>query len=449
MVASAYSARDLTAQLADLLGAGYLPDSGQVTDYAIGPFVPAVAVRPTSIDQVSKILAWAHRNDFSVYPSGGRTLTHLGNNPTRPGIALDMLGLNRMLDFQPADLTVRAQAGMTVAQLDATLAQDGKYVPLAPPMANRATIGGTLATGISGPLRSTYGLPRDWLIGMTVVGPDGTISKSGGQVVKNVTGYDLNRLYTGSLGTLAVIVEATFKITPTPTAWAAVVAAFENNQAAITACRDLLAQPYTPHALHLLNPAAASRLEAEQIPTGYGPVAVAVIAGRPASTRRRVEDIALAWLGAASALRIEDDQAARLTESMADFPVDPERPPSLSIRLNTQPGALEQLMTMESHEIAGVGPGIIADAGFGGGRVMWWNDVSQDEPSHIAESLSKLQAAAVGLGGNAIIETCPPDAKALIDVWGPEPPAMEIMRRIKRQFDPMGVLNPGRFIGGL
>ena len=233
MVASADPALHLTAQLANLLGDGLVSDSELVTDYSIGSFVPAAVARPTSVDQVSAVLDWAHRHNVSVYPSGGRTLAHLGNVPTRQGIALDMRGLNRMLDFQPADLTVRAQAGMAVAQLDAALAQDGKYVPLAPPLANRATIGGTLATGVSGPLRATYGLPRDWLIGITVVGPDGTINKSGGQVVKNVTGYDLNRLYTGSLGTLAVIAEATFKITPAPTAWAAVVAAFDDSQAAV------------------------------------------------------------------------------------------------------------------------------------------------------------------------------------------------------------------------
>ncbi len=439
----------MTAQLANLLGDGLVSDSDPVTDYSIGSFVPAAVARPTSVDHVTAVLDWASRNEVSVYPYGGRTLTHLGNNPSRQGIALDMRGLNRMLDLQPADLTVRAQAGMTIAQLDAALSQDGKYVPLAPPLAERATIGGTLATGISGPLRATYGLPRDWLIGITVVGPDGTISKSGGQVVKNVTGYDLNRLYTGSLGTLAVITEATFKITPAPTAWAAVVAAFDDNQAAKAACHDLLAKPFAPHALHLLNPTAATRLEPDRIPTGHGPVAIAVIAGRSASTKRRVQDIALAWHGAASTIRVEADEAVRLTESLANFSVDPAQPPTLCVRLNAQPGALQQLMAMETIEIAGANPGVIADAGFGGGRLMWWDDVSQEDPVQIAEFLSKIQAQAVGLGGNAIVETCPAEAKALIDVWGPEPSAMEIMRRIKRQFDPKGVLNPGRFIGGL
>ena len=435
--------------LDELLGASRVLGSDQVGDYAIGPFVPMAAARPADTQEVSLVLEWAHRNNVAIYPVGGGTLKHLGNPPTRPGIALDMSRLNGMLDFQPADLTIHVQAGMTVDDLDSALAQDAKYVPLAPPLPGRATVGGTLATGISGPLRSTYGLPRDWLIGMTVVGPDGTISKCGGQVVKNVTGYDLNRLYTGSLGTLAVITDATFKITPAPTAWAAVVAAFENNQSAVSACHDLLAQPYAPHALHLLNPDAVRHLDVGQLPTGYGPAALAVVAGRPASVKRRTEDIALAWLGSASTLRIEGDQAIQLTDSLADFPVNPIHPPSLCIRINSQPSALEQLMAMETTEIAGAHPAILADAGFGGGRLIWWNDVSQEDPVQLTQHLRDIQADAVASGGSAIVETCPPETKALVDVWGPDPSGMDIMRRIKRQFDPRGILNPGRFVGGL
>ena len=443
------AADNFTDQLADVLGPQAVVDAARLSDYAIGPFSPMAAVRPEAADGVRAVLEWAHRNDAAVYPSGGRTLIHLGNTPTRPGIALDLTGLNRMVDFQPADLTVRVQAGMSVAQLDAELGRDGKYVPLAPPLARHATIGGTLATGISGPLRAAYGLPRDWLIGITVVGADGTMTKAGGQVVKNVTGYDLNRLYIGSLGTLGVITEATFKIAPAPTAWAAVLAAFANDQTAITACRHLLAQPFAPQALHLLSPNAARRLGDANIPSGYGPVAIALIAGRPASVKRRAEDTALAWLDPASALHVAGEEATGLVEALADLPVNPADPPSVCVRLNTPPGALEQLIAMADQEIAGVSPGIVADAGFGGGRLLWWDDLSRENASAVAGGLRQIQAAAVSLGGDAIVETCPPQVKELIDVWGPEPSGMAIMRSIKEQFDPNNVLNPGRFIGGL
>ena len=439
----------VAAQLVYLLGADAVVDSGRLYDYAIGPFTPVAAVRPADADGVAAVVAWAQREGVGVYPVGGRTLAQLGNIPTRPGIALDLTGLNRLIDFQPADLTVQVEAGMTIAQLDAALAQDGKHVPLGAPLAQGATIGGTLATGISGPLRATYGLPRDWLIGVSVVGADGTATKAGGQVVKNVTGYDLNRLYTGSLGTLAVITEATFKLAPAPTEWSAIAAAFSDNDAAIAACRDLQSQHYAPQALHLLNSAAARRMENPDLPAGYGPVAVAIIGGRPSSVRRRVADTALLWLDAASTLQVSGMEAVQLTETLADLPFHPDNPPSACVRINAPPDALPQLLAMGAMELAGATPAIIADVGFGGGRLIWWNDFSDIDPAQIAGLLREIQAATVKIGGDAIVESCPASVKEHIDVWGPEPSGMAIMRRIKRQFDPNNVLNPGRFIGRL
>lgn len=441
--------RDTSAQLAALIGQNRVVSDSRVSDYSIGPFVPSAVAYPSEIEEVSAVLEWAHRNDISVYPSGGRTLSHLGNTPSRPGIALDMTRLDRMIDFQPADLTVRVQAGMTVSQLDSALSQDGKYVPLAPPLAHRATVGGTLATGIGGPMRAAYGLPRDWLIGISVVGANGTMSKAGGQVVKNVTGYDLNRLYTGSMGTLAVITDATFKITPAPTAWAAIVATFKSNQTAVAACRNLLSQPFAPQALHVLSPAAAHRIGDSNVPAGDGPVAIALIAGRPASVKRRVEDTSSAWRDVATMLHVAEQEAVELTEALADFPVNPAGPPSVCVRLNTPPDALEKLLALDGQDIGGEAPGVVVDAGFGGGRVMWWRDFSSEDPVRVAERLRQIQSTAVSLGGDAIVEACPQAVRELIDVWGPAPSGMEIMRRIKRQFDPKGLLNPGRFIGGL
>ncbi len=441
--------RDISAQLTALIGQNRVVSDSRVSDYSIGPFVPSAVAYPSEIEEVSAVLEWAHRRDIAVYPSGGRTLSHLGNTPSRPGIALDMTRLDRMIDFQPADLTVRVQAGMTVSQLDSALSQDGKYVPLAPPLAYRATVGGTLATGIGGPMRAAYGLPRDWLIGISVVGANGTMSKAGGQVVKNVTGYDLNRLYTGSMGTLAVITEATFKITPAPTAWAAIVAMFESTQTAVAACRNLLSQPFAPQALHVLSPAAARRIQDSNLSGGPGTVAIALIAGRPASVKRRVEDTSSAWRDVATMLQFAEQDAIELTEALADFPVNPADPPSVCVRLNAPPDALEKLLALDEQDIGGEAPGIVADAGFGGSRVMWWRDFSSEDPVLVAERLRQIQSTAVSLGGDAIVETCPQAVRELIDVWGPAPSGMEIMRRIKRQFDPKGLLNPGRFIGGL
>lgn len=445
------STSTISAQLSNLIGFDAIVDSAQLTDYAIGPFIPMAAVRPADADSVSTVLAWVHRSGVAVYPSGGRTFAQLGNPPTRPGIALDLTRLNRLVDFQPADLTVSVEAGVTIAQLDAALAQDGKHVPISAPLADRATVGGTLATGVSGPLRAAYGLPRDWLIGINVVGPNGTPSKAGGKVVKNVTGYDLNRLYTGSLGTLAVITEATFKLAPAPGNWAVVVASFTNAVAAAQAGQDLQSQYYAPLGLQLLTGKAASHLMPAFAADGSKVVAVAVVGGRPASVNRRVGDTTALWRGVADEIETASGpEAVSLVEALTDLPSDTVNPPTVCVQINAPPSALDNLMGFTDTKLGdALPPGIVADVGFGGGRLLWWDDFADADPVQIAADLRKIQAAAIALGGDAIAERCPAPVKGHIDVWGEQPSGMNIMRRIKQQFDPENVLNPGRFIGGL
>ena len=437
----------IAAQLADIIGTDAVVPPGGLADYAIGALTPAAVVRPVDADGVAAALRWAGQSGWAVYPAGGRTMADLGNPATRSGIALDLTRMNRLVDFQPADLTVTVAAGMTLAQLDAIVGREDKCVPLGAPLAERATVGGVLASGASGPLRSAYGLPRDWLIGIGVAGSDGTLTKAGGKVVKNVTGYDLNRLYTGSLGTLGVITEATFKLAPAPREWAVIYAAFNDAAAAVDAGLKLRSQPFAPLGLHILNPAAAQRLGAPDLPAGYGPVAVAIIGGRPAAVQRQLIDTALLWLGTLAAVHIErDDPGAGLT-ALTDLPAGSH---TISIRINAPPSALPALLALESVALPGAGPpGISADVGFGGGRLFWWDDFSDADSAELAAGLRQIQATAVAWGGDAVVERCSEAVKQQMDVWGPQPSGFAVMRRLKEQFDPAHILNPGRFIGGL
>ena len=438
----------IAQQLEELIGRESVASAVNLSDYAIGPLVPVAAVKPTNADEVAAVMAWAHRTGIAVYPSGGRTLTQLGNTPTRPGIALDLTGMNRLVDFQPADLTVIVEAGATVAQLDAALTQDGKHVPISAPLAERATVGGTLATGISGPVRSAYGLPRDWLIGVSVVGADGSQTKAGGKVVKNVTGYDLNRLYTGSLGTLAVITEATFKLAPAPTEWAVILASFDGADTAASAAQNLEAQYYAPLGLHILTGPAAQRLA----PSLAGDaLAIAVSGGRPTSMRRRVEDTVGLWSSVAETVHVaRGDEADDLIRALTDLPADSKAPPSICVRINAQPSALRNVLDFRGTRLGKLEPpSVVADVGFGGGRLLWWDELTDAEPARVTNGLKGIQSAALSLGGGAIVERCPDAVKATLDVWGEQPSGMEIMRRLKRQFDPQNILNPGRFVGGL
>ena len=192
----------------------------------------------------------------AVVPWGGGTRQGLGAPPSSYHLALDMRGLNRVVAHEPADLTVTVQAGCTVGALQDALTRESQWLPLDPPLPGRATVGGTLAAGIAGPLGTGFGLPREMVIGMRAVLPDGTVVKSGGNVVKNVTGFAMDRLHVGGLGTLGVIAEVTFKIVPTPRKEATVVAAFATAQAAVDASAGVASIGLPMLSIELLNDAA-------------------------------------------------------------------------------------------------------------------------------------------------------------------------------------------------
>lgn len=184
--------------------------------YTVDGIEPATVVLPSTVEELSQLLALANREGVKVVPYGGGTQMTLGNTPDSVDLVAGLSSMNGMIDHQPSDLTATVEAGMTLAKAQDSLAEAGQFLPLQAPSPEKATIGGILAAAHSGPMSLQYGSPRDWLIGIKVVNADGKVTKSGGRVVKNVTGYDMNKLYTGSLGTLGVIVEASFKLAPRP-----------------------------------------------------------------------------------------------------------------------------------------------------------------------------------------------------------------------------------------
>ena len=518
----------LAQQLADLLGRdAVLPPehSGKsleaLAPYAVEGVIPQAVAQPTDRESIARVLQWAAEHQVSVLPRGGGVLSALGNLPTGADVVLDLSRYNRVLDFQPADLTATVEPGVTLDTLQRELAQGGKLVPLEAPLANRATLGGILAANANGPLRYSYGPARDWLIGISVVSAEGVETKAGGKVVKNVTGYDLNKLYTGSLGTLGVIVEATFKLAPLPEVWAALVASFPSVGAGIDASRSLIAQVFAPQGLQVINGPVVRRLArntgggnepanpvaaelAGELVGGResGAFALAFFAGRPRAVRRRLEDSArlLRESGANKVDSLDGAETRSLLRHLTNLGWSGDTVPSLGLKVNLPPNAVGKLVAaVESTEdyrsgtsgtsgtsatrpvftgesFAGETLGIVADPGFGTVQLLRWpetpagsantaNTADLANPANpgnaeeldeaaIAAALSaiqRLREAARTLGGTAVVEHCPQPVKALIDVWGDTPAGaeMEIMQRIKRKFDPSGILNPGRFMGRL
>src|SRR5258707_505995 len=188
----------------------------QVDPLLIDNLGPLETRQPADLAELREHVRQAAAAGSAIYPCGGRTLLHQGMPPQRPGLGVDLTRLTRLIDYPARDMTITVQAGITVASLRELLARENQRLPIDVPRAEQATLGGILATNTSGQRRYGFGTLRDYLIGITVVNDDGHEVKAGGRVVKNVAGYDLCKLYIGSLGTLGIITQATLKVKPRP-----------------------------------------------------------------------------------------------------------------------------------------------------------------------------------------------------------------------------------------
>ena len=432
----------------------------QLEEYAVDGVIPEAAVRPSNRKDVGEIMRWASAQGISVFPRGGGTQLALGNVPTEVGVALDLSRLHCVLDYQPTDLTATVEAGIPLDQLQQELAVGGKFLPLEAPLAGASTIGGILAANTTGPLRFSFGQPRDWLIGIGIVSPSGVDTKAGGKVVKNVTGYDLNKLYTGSLGTLGVIVEATFKLSPIPPQRAVVMAGFLSLQEGIQAGGNLLRQVFAPLGVQVLDAQAAQQLKFEPGAAlldrlgGNGALAVAFFAGRSGAVHRRTDESSrlLRELSAADAVVAKEPESRLLLERLIDLGWSKETTPYLGIKITVPPSAVSHVADRCLRAASlGLPPGVIADPGYGMVRLLWWTGSVSDwiDDSVVLETIVRTREVAREAGGSAVIEHCPLSLKKQLDVWGAHPEGIEIMRNIKQKFDPLGVLNPGRFVGGI
>ena len=434
-------------KLADLVGESCLLPENQLHEYAVDGLIPQAVVQPTSREAISQVVSWASSEKLAIAPRGGGTQLSLGNIPSRLDLVIDLSRYNRLLDYQPADLTATVEAGITLASLQRELAPDGKSLPMEAPLPTQATIGGILAANSSGPLRHSYGPARDWLIGISVVGADGTESKAGGKVVKNVTGYDLNKLYSGSLGTLGIIVEATFKLAPLAADSGALVAGFSSVDQAVAGARDLLTQVYAPQGVQVVDALTARRLDLIVSIQEGGAGVVAICSGRSRAVQRRLEEgAALLRKHAPSAVeRLAGAASNSLTTGLSDFGWSEATTPLLSVKLNVPPSATGAVL---NQCLQNATPGFIADPGFGSIKLFWW-DASALAESTMVETISELRNVASRAGGTLVVEQCPLAVKAQIDVWGGPNAELDVMKRIKQNLDPDSVLNPGRFMGRL
>ena len=398
---------------------------------------PAVLCFPASPEQVAAALRLCSEANATVIPWGGGTAMTIGNQPKRVDVVIGLERLDQLVEHDQANLTATVQCGRTLAALQEVLAQDNQFLPFDPPNAARASAGGIVATNLNGPRRSHYGSVRDLVIGIKVVLASGEQIKAGGKVVKNVAGYDMCKVFVGSLGTLGIITEVTLRMAPIPDTAATAIGSgtLAEVQQFI---EDLARSKLLPSAVFLLNTQAN---KATALAQSDWHVAVWCEGFETTVSRHLHDAAAMAQkIGLASMILRENDHR-RFWDEMRDFPLKVDR---LVYRVTLpRSSTAEFIQTMHTRSLAGLRPEIVSDAVMG---TVWISLVSDDLA---ARSFAKLVDEARAHGGHGMILTAPTHLKQAIDVWGPEPPALPLMREIKKQFDPRSLLNPGRFVAGI
>ncbi|MEA2582534.1 MAG: glycolate oxidase binding subunit [Thermomicrobiales bacterium] len=409
-----------------------MPNQTDFTLTTVDGYTPIRIVEPERPSDVAEVLADAAAEGLAVTPIGGGTSLGLGNVPERLDIGLSTNRLRGIIDYEPADLTLSVAAGSPFADVQAVLAEHGQTLPIEVPHPDRATIGGLIATALAGPRRYGAGTLRDLLIGVSAAHPSGTVTKAGGMVVKNVTGFDLMRLYLGSLGTLGVLVSANFKVLPLPRFEATLLVTYSALAPALDAANRIRVGRVQPVSLEVAQAGSDSWLLSARIE------------GREATVRLLAAEARELAAGDATLLEARES-AIWWSSYVADQEIS-VGPSEALIRCTSQPSATSSLV---SGALFAATDGILlkrAMASPGLGALLLRVGLPAVEPK---STLRRFRDALLAVADHVVIMAAEPDLKHEVDVWGRTPETIDVMRSIKQEFDPHRVLNPGRFAGFL
>ena len=388
---------------------------------------PRWVVEPETPEEMAAVLAWASIHGQPVVVRGGGTHLDWGRRPADLGLIVSTKRLNRITRYEPGDLTVSVEAGISIADLNRELARHGQWLPL-DAASESATIGGAIATNDSGPLRHRYGTPRDQIIGVRLATADGRLAVAGGQVVKNVAGYDLAKLVAGSFGSLAGIVSATFKLAPMPAASTTVVMSFETGAAVAAAAAALSASQLDPMSLEI--EARAGHQASHRILARFG--------GTPTSNAEQAASAVqlAAPSNPAPSEILDGDREAELWRDRAK---KGGRDSGTDVRASWLPASLPAVLALHAR-IAGeasVEIDLSARAGVGAGTFHIEGDAAAR-----ASVVARLRERPETIGH--VVVTHGRDLKDRADVWGEAVPTAVIAGALKRALDPSGILNAGR-----
>ena len=403
---------------------------------------------PRSVEELSEMLSFAMSEGLTVIPAGAGTWLNMGNPPVRAHLIISTNNMNRVREYEPADLTATVEAGCPLYTFNQLATQHRQWIPVDPFGDESSTLGAIVATASSGPMRYAFGMPRDWVIGMQVVHAYGLTTRAGGKVVKNVAGYDLCKLYTGSYGTLGIITEISFKLRALPlTERTVVFAANDVSQLCALAAR-IIASDVQPSAMELLS-GKLNNDTVELATTGDGNYV-----------------LALQFLGEEETIRWQLAEASRLGAECKHFPLSIEAAAQfweayrateisqewdLIFKLSVKPADLATMIA-EAQKYLPESPLSMLRAHAGNGVIRlhatnqalaWFR--TKERPKRIAEFRRRAQDH----GGSMVILRAPLELKSQIDVWGEVGPTAVLMHALKEKFDPQNLLNPGRFVSGI
>ena len=415
----------LLEQVASRSGAGTARVA--TADDAVDGVRPRLVAQPASAEAVAATLECAAADQLKVLVAGGCTKLAWGAPAGPVDLLLSTARLGAVVEHRHGDLTATVEAGATLDSVNARLAAHRQWLPWDPPWSDRATIGGLVATNDSGPRRHGYGTPRDSIIGVTMARVDGQVAKAGGIVVKNVAGYDLSRLMTGSFGCLGVVVTATFKLSPRPPASRTVEVAVDSLEALTPIVSDITASSLTPTAVELAWSPARLLLRFETVETA---------AAEQADAARAI----VGARGTATVLARDDEQA--VWQRHADL----WSTGGTLVKLSTAPAELvPQLAWLRgAAETHGLDMAVAGRAGLGvvDARINGALDAQ-------ARVLTELRERLPIGRGSAVVRRAVPALRQRIGAWGPIGDGRPVMRAVKRRFDPADLLNAGRGPGGL
>jgi len=406
--------------------------------YAVQGSVPKLVLLPESEQAAAAALAACNAQGLTVAPWGGGTLQAVGNPPSRLDTVLSVERLDQIVSYEPADLTISVQAGVTLVFLHSALAANRQMLPFDVATPERATIGGAVATNLTGPRRFGMGSYRDLLIGLTVAAPDGTISKAGGMVVKNVSGYDMMKLHLGALGTLGLLLRLNFKVLTQPALDSTAIISGDS-AALLDLAATLAGSQLALDSIELFGPGTPDPSDA-----GWR-LAVRLTGSEQGLARKRRDVEALCAAAGLAADWSDGPPMLAQWQRCAEF-LSPATTPGgeALLRVSVPPAQLKELIehVQSAARESMVEARLAAHAGNG---ILF----ARLHSENLAAALPALFAVLATRWNAVTLLAAPTEAKQHLDVWGPLPAGFPLMQRIKEQFDPRSTLNPGRLLGRL